>query len=202
MHEIAVRAVQFQHIKTCLMRPPRAVGPGLDKVLHLMALQRLRDRPSLAVGKRAWRNRRPGVPVLDLGRSLQRPVAFPWTPRARLAPGVAELKARHRILLFDEPHEPAQRLDEGVIPDAKIAHRAAAAALDLGGFDDDEAGTAGCELAGVHQMPVGRKSLHRGILMHRRHHDAVAKRDVPKLQGREQQGPDMAVSSAVTSAVS
>src|SRR3989440_7937032 len=183
------------------MRPPRAVAPGLDEVLHLMALQRLRHRPSLAVGKRAWRNRRPGVPVLDFRRPLQRPVAFPWTPRARLAPGVAELKAGHRVLLLDEPHEPAQRLDEGVIPDAEIAHRAAAAALDLGGFDDDEAGTAGCELAGVHQMPVGWKSLHRGILMHRRHHDAVAKRDVPKLQWREQQDPGHGGSSVGSLAV-
>src|SRR5262249_42635973 len=44
--------------------------------------------------------------------------------------------------------------------------------------DHDETGAAGRKLAGVHQVPVGRKALHRRILMHRRHHDAVLERDV------------------------
>jgi hypothetical protein len=35
-------------------------------------------------------------------------------------------------LLFDEFHQPAQRRDEGVVPDAEIADRAATAPLDLG----------------------------------------------------------------------
>src|SRR5437868_4984392 len=130
------------------MRPPLGVAPGFYEILHLMALQRLRHRPSFAMGKRTWRDRRPGIPVLNIRRPQQRPVAFPWTPGARLAAGVAELNARHRILFFDEPREPAQRLDEGVIPDAEIAHRAAAAPLDLGGFDHHEGRTTGCELAG------------------------------------------------------
>ena len=51
----------------------------------------------------------------------------------------------------------SQRLDKGVVPDAEIADGAAAAPLDLGGFDNHETGAAGRELAGIHQMPVGRK---------------------------------------------
>src|ERR1043166_3920722 len=46
---------------------------------------------------------------------------------------------------------------------------------------------AGGELAGIHQMPVGRKTLHRGILMHRRHHDAVAQFEAADRYRRKQQ---------------
>ena len=74
---------------------------------------------------------------------------------------MTELDSGDRVLLLDELDQPRQRLDEGVVPDSEIADGAAAAPFDLGGFDDDEAGAAGCELAGIHQMPVGRKPLHR-----------------------------------------
>ena len=177
MHEIAVGAVQFEHVEAGLIGAPRRLAPGLHQVFHLMALQRARHRPFLAVRDRARRHRRPGVPVVDLGRSLQRPVALPRAPGARLAAGMAELDAGDRVLLLDELHEAAERLDELVVPNAEVAHGAAAAALDLGRLDHDEAGAAGREFSGIHQMPVGRKSLVRGILMHRRHHDAVLQLD-------------------------
>jgi hypothetical protein len=44
---------------------------------------------------------------------------------------MAELNAGDRILLLDEFDEPAERLNEGVVPDAEIADRVAAAPLDL-----------------------------------------------------------------------
>ena len=132
MHEIAVRAVQLQHVEAGLMGAPRRLAPGLHQVLYFVAFQRPRHRPFFAMGDRARRHRRPFVPIVDLGRPLQRPVAFPWPGRARLAAGMAELDAGHRILLLDECDQPAERLDKLVVPDAEIADRAAAAALDLG----------------------------------------------------------------------
>ena len=36
MHEIAVRAVQFQHVEAGFMRAPRRVAPGLHQVFHLL----------------------------------------------------------------------------------------------------------------------------------------------------------------------
>jgi hypothetical protein len=177
VHEITMRAMQLQHLEAGRVGAPRRLAPGLHQVLHLAALQRFRYRPFLAVCDRARRNRRPCVPVVDIGRPLQRPVALPRPGGARLAAGMAELDSRRRILLLDEFDEAAQRLDEAVIPDAEIAEGAAAAPLDFCGFDHHEAGAAGGKLAGIHQMPVGRKTLHRGILVHRRHHDAVAQLD-------------------------
>ena len=131
---------------------------------------------------RARRYRLPPVPIVDLGRSLQRPVAFPRTGGTRLAAGMTELDSGCRVLLLDEPDQALQRLDEGVIPDTEVAHGAATTPLDLGGFDNHEAGAARRELAGIHQMPVGRKPLHGRILMHRRHHDAVAQLDASNRQ--------------------
>jgi hypothetical protein len=131
---------------------------------------------------RARRHRLPRVPVLDLRGLLQGPVAFPGTVGARLAAGMAELDPGDRVLLLDELDQPLERLDEGIVPDTEIAHGAAAAPLDLGRFDHDEAGAAGREFSRIHQMPIGRKTLHRRVLMHRRHHDAVLQLDTPDGQ--------------------
>jgi hypothetical protein len=59
VHEIAVGAVQLQHVEAGLMRAPRRFAPGLHQVFHLMALQRAGHRPFLAVRNRARRHRRP-----------------------------------------------------------------------------------------------------------------------------------------------
>ncbi len=181
VHEIAVGAVQLQHVEAGGIGAPRRLAPGLHQILHLLPLQRARHRPFLAMGDRARRHRRPFVPVVDHGvdlrGSLQRPVAFPRTGGARLAAGVAELDAGDRVLLLDEFDEAPERLDEFVVPDAEIADRAAAAPLHFCRLDDNETGAAGSEFAGIHQMPVGRKALDRGILVHRRHHDAVLQFD-------------------------
>jgi hypothetical protein len=91
-------------------------------------------------------------------------------------------------MLFDEIGDPLQRRYERIVPEAEIACCPAAAPLDLGRFDNDKPGTAGSELAGIDHVPVGRKALHGRILVHRRHRDPVAQRDVPDRQRREQQG--------------
>jgi hypothetical protein len=173
VHEVAMGAVQLQHLEAGFVRAARGIAPGLHEILHFAALQRTRHRPFLAVGDRAWRDGAPFVPVVDVARARQRPVAFPWPARAGLPPGMAELDAGRGILLLDEGDETAERLDELVVPDAEIAHGAAAAPLHLGRFHDDKPRAAGRELAGIHQVPVGRKALDGRILVHGRHDDAV-----------------------------
>src|SRR5947209_3740205 len=105
VHEIAVCSMKLQHVEPGFMGPPRRAAPSLREVFHLLTIQRLRDRPLLAMGNRTGRHWLPRVPVLDLGRSLQWPVAFPWPPGACLAAGMTELYARQRVLLLDELHQ-------------------------------------------------------------------------------------------------
>jgi len=57
VHEIAVRAVQFEYVEAGFMCAPRRVAPGLHQILDLVAFQRLRHRPFLAMGDRARRHR-------------------------------------------------------------------------------------------------------------------------------------------------
>ena len=66
VHEIAVRAMQLQHVEISFMRTARRVAPGLHQVLHLAPRKRLRHRPALAMGKRARGHRLPRVPILDV----------------------------------------------------------------------------------------------------------------------------------------
>jgi hypothetical protein len=47
VHEIAVGAVQLQHIEAGFMGAPRRIPPGLHQLFHLMAFQRAPHRPSL-----------------------------------------------------------------------------------------------------------------------------------------------------------
>src|SRR6185312_17198317 len=101
MHEVAVGAVQFQHLEARRMRSPRALAPRLDQILDLMAFQRPGHRPFFAVGDRAGCNRRPDLPILDIGPPLQWAIALPRPVRPRLAPGMAELDAGDRALLVD-----------------------------------------------------------------------------------------------------
>jgi len=102
---------------------------------------------------------------------------------------MSELNAGDCTLLLDEFDQTLQRFDKGVVPNAEIAQCAAAAPLHFGRFDDDQTRAACCELAGVHQMPVGRKPLDRGILVHRRHDDSIAHLHIAYRQWRKQQRP-------------
>ena len=69
----------------------------------------------------------------------------------------------------------------------EVAHGAAAALLDLGAFHHHQPGAAGGVAPRIHQVPVGREAARRGILVHRRHDDAVLQGHAPDLHRREQQ---------------
>src|SRR3954449_1493187 len=100
---------------------------------------------------------------------------------------MTKLNSRSRVLLLDELDQAFQRLDENIVPDAEVAQRAAAPPLDLGRLDHNEARATSRELSGIHQMPVRRKPLYRGVLMHRRHDYAIAQLNASDRQRRKQQ---------------
>ena len=76
---------------------------------------------------------------------------------------------------------------EGIVPDAEVAHRAATAPLDLGRLEYHQPRAARRVAARVHEMPVGGKTLDRGILVHGRDHHAVLERELAQVNRREQQ---------------
>ena len=125
--------------------------------------------------------------VGDLGRWLERRAAFPRAEAPRLAPRVAELDARHRIVPADEVDAALEAGNVRVVPDAEIADRAAAPPLDLGRFHDHQPCAARRIAAGIHQVPVGREALVRGILVHRRHDHAILQGQAADLYRFKQQ---------------
>ena len=173
MDQVAVRAMDIEHLEARLVRAPRRLAPALDHLGDFRMRQRARRRIALRRVHRARRDKLPRVPVGDLGRRLERPAALPRPEAPRLAPRMPELDARHRVVQADEIDAALQAGNEGVVPQAEIADRAAAAPLDLGGFHDDEAGAARRVAPRIHQVPVGREAVDGRILMHRRDHDAV-----------------------------
>jgi hypothetical protein len=89
------------------------------------------------------------------------------------------------------PNEIGQALEvghEGIVPDAQVAHGAAAAALHFRGFDHHQAGAACRVAASVHQVPVGGVAVDRGILVHGRDDDAIAQRERAQFERGEEQG--------------
>ena len=73
-----------------------------------------------------------------------------------------------------------QRLGEcdfgGVVVQAEVGPADPPARLDRSGLDDDEARTGQREVGPVLCVPVGGFAVDRGVLAHRRHHDAVGQR--------------------------
>ena len=175
VHEIAVGAVQLQHVEAGLhARAARALPQACTRSLTSCRLQRPRHRPFLAVGDRARRHRRPRRPSRRsravrfsgpspshgrLARAL-RPEWPSWMPATAFC-CLMNLTRR----LSGSTKASSQMPRSPTVPQPRRST--------LVEFDHDEAGAAGRELAGIHQMPVGRKALHRRILVHRRHHDAV-----------------------------
>lgn len=187
MDQEAVRAVDLDHVE------PRGVGArggvaprARDRVDLVAALERARHRRALVGGDRARRDQLPGVPVGDRVTANERLAAFPRPPAARLASGVAELDARGRAALADEPGHARELGHERVAPQAEIADGAAAAPLDLGRFHDHQAGAAGRVAARVHQVPVVGEAVDGRVLVHRRDDDAVAQLEAADAQRAEE----------------
>ncbi len=171
--QIAVRPMNIEHVEARLMGAPRRLAPALDHLRDFGARQHARRRVGVGRVDPARGDKLPGVPVVDLGARLERCAAFPRPETPRLAARMPDLDPRHRVVLPDEIDAALQAGNECVVPQAEIANGAAAAPLHLGGFHEHEAGAARRIAADIHQVPVGRETLHARILVHRRDHDAV-----------------------------
>ena len=123
--EVAVGAVDFEHVEAGLSARAARLAPAFTVVAHLVCAS-ARGTGDSRYGDGARRDRLPGVPVVDLGLFVE---AACRPPRAgRRAPcgrnGRAGCRRPRPACLMNGAA--AERLDEGVVPDAEIADRAAA----------------------------------------------------------------------------
>src|SRR4051794_9935661 len=107
--------VNFDDVKPCFTRPARRFTKSLDDRANAVCLERFRDRVSFP---KTGGTRRDDLSPATL-RLGDHAVTFPWPVRTRLAARMRELYSCLRPLLVDEAHDPGQRLDVIITPDAK-----------------------------------------------------------------------------------
>ena len=132
------------------------------------------------------RNRAGGdrLPAAGLGRNGA--AAFPGRLGARLAPGVRQLDAWNRALLFHESCDPGQAADMLVLPDAQVVRRDAPTRLHRGSLADHGRRPAHRPASQMHQVPIAGKAILGGILGHGGDGDPVPKSDAANGQWREE----------------
>lgn len=179
--------VELNDIKASLDRALGGLSKLLDKPLDLLDGQFLGMSVVLVEGNRAGANDVvwPSANAL-VGHSLVRSAANPRSEGACLAAGVGDLNSSLNTLAVNEVGDPAQRCNLGVLPQARVLGGDAAAGLNGGGFDEDEAGAVQRQLAEMHQVIVGQVAVVGAVLAHGRHDDAVVKLDGANAQRREE----------------
>src|SRR5467141_4073618 len=156
----------------------RRGGKSRNDVLNTVDRERFRHRKVCAEGQRARCN--DVVPTaFAFGNS---PVAFPRRVRAGLAAGMRQLHPSHAALLMNKPHDPSQRLNVIIHPDAQVLRTNPALGKHGSCFGKHQSSRAYCPAAQMHEMPVVRVSVRAGVLAHRRNKYAVRKRNIPNRE--------------------
>ena len=123
MHQVAVRAVQLQHLEAGAQR---ALGGeaevALERAMSACVISRGISQPgstAMALGAITLQGCSPRAASLV----VHRPVALPGPLHARLAARVRELDAGRRAVLFEKRGDARQRLHLAVVPQAQVAVR-------------------------------------------------------------------------------
>ncbi len=181
VEEVAVGGVDLDGVEARRDGTPGGVGEGLHHLVDLLD----RERRWCGVPLERDLRRRNGPPAAVLNRDG----AGPRVPRAvggRLPTGVGELDPDGRALVVHEADDPSPRLGLLLVPDARVLWRDAALGHDrrrLRHHQPEAAGGAGAE---VHEVPVVRHAVDRGVLAHGRQPDAVARGQRPQRDRLEQ----------------
>jgi hypothetical protein len=131
----AVRAQQFDQIKTQPLRAPRRLCMGVANTRQSSFVERF-PRPAIVERAGGWCRRRPGIGVRG-----KRPAALPRQLRRTLAAGMGKLDAeRRRTRAPAETDNAGQRRLIRIGIEAESAVTDAARRLDRRLLDDDKSG--------------------------------------------------------------
>jgi hypothetical protein len=114
--------------------------------------------------------------------------ALPRALHASLASGVRELNRCVCALPVQEVHDPGERGNVVVLPDAEVVRGDSSFGKDGGGFREDEACTSDGTAAQMDQVPVVGEAVAAGVLAHRRDSDAVGQSEIANGYRREEIG--------------
>ena len=158
---------------------------------------RTRLSPAASNAKR----RRLALLVRDRRGPLHPPAAFghrdqlpavPWRVARRLAAGMGELDHHGGLrALAHRGQDRLQRRFGGVVVEAEAARRDAADRLHRGRLDAEDRSPRQRQRIDVGEVPVIGLAIDGRILAHRRHHDAVGKRQAAQLDRGKQSAHGM-----------
>src|ERR1700757_101789 len=98
MNQITMRGVNFDYANAGIARPPRRPSKSPNDLLNAIDRERLRRRIISGKRNRAWRHH-----VLPAAFGFRNnSVPFPWSSRARFAPGMRQLHTRNASLFMNE----------------------------------------------------------------------------------------------------
>ncbi len=182
VQQIAVGEMQFDGVEPDPHRALGGIGETLDDMRHILLGHGARRMPARTERQRRRPDRRPGVFGVR-----QRLGAFPRPLRRSLAPGMRELNAdfgvADMVAVINDALEGCLA-GVGIKPEAAVGDTAAP--LDMGRLDDQEPGAGIRQHAEMRHVPVVADAVVGAVLAHRRDDDAVGKRQIGKLYGREQ----------------
>jgi hypothetical protein len=188
MDQVAMRAVDLANVVAGIDGAMRGITERLQHRFDVVVIHLDRHRKAPPCRDRAGRQPAPGRLTRARVTLVQRPPFLHRAVRPGVAPAMTDLDGRHRAHLPDEVSDAAIRLHLVRVPDAGAVIGLAPACLHRGFLAEHDAGAADRVAAEVHQLPVGRRALDRGVLAHRRDHDAVARGDAAQGDRCEQQG--------------
>ena len=186
VQQVAVRHVQLECIDARALCAARAFRERVADRCQALRVQRGRWRLVRGVGDRRWRDGCPAA-VVDPDQLS----AFRRHVRRALASGMRELHGHgDRGTLPARTIERAgQRRFARVVVKAEACWRDAAVRRDGGCLDREQTGARHQQLAPMDEMPVSRATVDGRVLAHRRHDDAVGKRQLPQPERIEQSRP-------------
>ena len=187
LDDVAVGAVDFADVKTGIERAAARVDVALDDAPDVVPIHLDRNGRAGFERDRAGRIAAPGRPTALRVVLRERLEALPWRLGRDLAAGVTELDGAERALPAQEIGDPAPgpRLSVGI--DAGTTVGLAGTRFDRRFLDKDDAGAPHCKFAEMNQVPIAGLAVDRQVLRHRRHDDAIARREPAHGERREQQ---------------
>src|SRR5580692_10040875 len=114
MNQVSMSGLNLNDTEAGFTRTARGGGKSENDVLNAIDRERLWHR--IAFSEKQWARRNDVVPPAFTFGNLS--VTFPRRVRAGFAPGMRQLHPSHATLLMNKPHDPSQRLNVFVFPDA------------------------------------------------------------------------------------
>lgn len=180
-------AMNLNNVKASFDSPHSSIRKRLCHPMNLLNGQLLRQRMIIRKRNRTRSHNvlRPPSHTLRRERLLRSP-PNPRRKRTRFPARMRQLNRSFRTLAVDEIGDALQRRNLRIRPEPGVAGGDAAAGLDGGGFEGDEAGAVEGELAEVDEVPVCDVAVLRAVSAHGGDDEAVVDRHAAHAERLEE----------------